>query len=164
MSVELRPLTTRNLRSVLAIEADRFEEPWSRATLASELAVRADRRYLGAFEGRTLLGYVGLMVAADEGAITNIALRADAEGRGVGSALLAAGLDLAASLGVVTLSLEVKVGNDRAQALYRRMGFAPVGVRRGYYGQGRDALVMRLDDLGSAAEAARRRALAGRPS
>lgn len=164
MSVSIRRISSRELRSVMAIEAARFAEPWTRTTMAAELAERPDRRYLGAFEGRRLLGYVGVMVAADEGAITNIALREDAEGHGHGSALLAAGLEAAASLGVVTVSLEVKVGNDRAQALYRRFGFAPVGVRRGYYGPGRDALVMRLDELGSPAEVQRRSELVGRTS
>ena len=158
---ELRPLRARDLRAVMAIESERFDEPWSKATMAAELEERPDRRYLGLTQGRQLLGYVGLMVAADEGAITNIALRGDAEGKGHGSRLLAAALELGASLGIVTVSLEVKVGNDRAQSLYRRAGFAPVGVRRGYYGPGKDALVMRLDGLGAPEQALRLAQLVG---
>ena len=65
-------------------------------------------------------------------------------GQGIGSALLRALLAEAARRGCAEVFLEVRVDNPRAQQLYRRHGFADVGVRRGYYQpSGTDALVMR---------------------
>ena len=51
---------------------------------------------------------------------------------------------------VVHLTLEVRVGNDAALGMYRKFGFAPAGVRRGYYPDNQeDALVMWAQDIGS---------------
>ncbi|MEI6453999.1 MAG: ribosomal protein S18-alanine N-acetyltransferase [Actinomycetes bacterium] len=148
--LQIRPIGVSQLRAVLSIEEERFPDPWSRETMRAELTERPDRRYLGAFRGRRLIAYFGIMIAADEGAITNVAIGKSEEGSGLGSLLMAHGLELADSLGVESISLEVAVGNERAQALYRRFAFAPVGIRRGYYGvTNGDALVMRLDDLRS---------------
>ena len=66
------------------------------------------------------------------------------QGRGVGRRLLAAGLDQAGRLGVVAVLLEVAPGNAAARRLYAAAGFEAVGRRRGYYGNGGDALVLRL--------------------
>ena len=48
-----------------------------------------------------------------------------------------------------TLFLEVRAGNVAARRLYRQLGFRNLGIRRGYYGPGQDAIVMelRLDRL-----------------
>ena len=75
-----------------------------------------------------------------------LAVARDRWGQGTGAALLTALLDEAARRGAVEVFLEVRTDNDRAQALYRRFGFGPIGVRRGYYQPSNtDALVMRKD-------------------
>jgi ribosomal-protein-alanine N-acetyltransferase len=62
--------------------------------------------------------------------------------RGIGRQLMAALLDWAAARGIARIHLEVAEDNDAACALYRGCGFAAIGRRRGYYGRGRDALLM----------------------
>ncbi|XTZ15964.1 GNAT family N-acetyltransferase [Micromonospora echinospora] len=95
--------------------------------------------------GGDVLGYAGLAVAGpDEAWVQNIAVRRDAQRRGVGRALLEALLAEADTRGVRDVLLEVAVDNAPAQKLYAGYDFEPVGIRRGYYQPtNTDALVMR---------------------
>jgi ribosomal-protein-alanine N-acetyltransferase len=141
--LRLAPMRRRDLREVLAVERLVFPEPWSQAVFNSELALREGRRYVVARVGRTLAGYAGWMFVEDEAHVTTIATAPGHQGKGVASTLLIDGIRSAVADGVRQVSLEVAAGNERAQALYRRFGFMPVGVRKGYYPvTGEDALVM----------------------
>jgi [ribosomal protein S18]-alanine N-acetyltransferase len=126
--------------SALRIEADLFgAEQWTAAMFWNELA--AGHHYLAATEGEDLVGYAGLArTAPDEAWVQNIAVRKDAQRRGVGRTLLEALLEAA---GDATVLLEVAVDNAPAQHLYARYDFEAVGVRRGYYQPSNtDALAM----------------------
>lgn len=132
--------------AVLPIEADLFgAEQWSAAMLWNELA--SGHHYLVATDvaDGSVLGYAGLAVTPpDEAWVQNIAVRRDAQRRGVGRAMLAALLAEAEAHGVRNVLLEVAVDNAPAQKLYARYDFEPIGVRRGYYQPtNTDALVMR---------------------
>ncbi len=91
-----------------------------------------------------MLGYAGLAVAPpDEAWVQNIAVRRDAQRRGIGRLLLEALLAETTRLGVRAVLLEVAADNGPAQRLYATYGFEPIGVRRGYYQPSNtDALVM----------------------
>ncbi len=150
------PMRRRDLRHVMGIEQVVFPEPWSLAIFTSELALRHGRAYRVAREGRAVVGYVGLMFVEDEAHVTTVAVAPGHQGRGVGTALLLHAARLSLAEGARHLSLEVAAGNERAQALYRRFGFAPVGVRKGYYQRtGEDAYVMWAHDVDSPAYADR---------
>jgi ribosomal-protein-alanine N-acetyltransferase len=157
----------RDLKRVLAIEQVVFPEPWSVAIFTSELALRKGRAYRVARTGREVVGYLGLMFVEDEAHVTTVAVAPAHQHRGVGSWLMAQAVRISLAEGARHISLEVAAGNERAQALYRRFGFAPVGVRKGYYAAtGEDAFVMwaydidappyaeRLAAIGAAIEAA----------
>jgi ribosomal-protein-alanine N-acetyltransferase len=146
----------RDLRRVMAIEDVVFPEPWSAAIFHSELALRRGRAYRVAREGRALVGYFGLMFVGDEAHVTTVAVAPDHQHRGVGTELFLAAVRVALEHTTREISLEVAASNHRAQALYRRFGFAPVGVRKGYYQRtGEDAVVMWAYDIGSPAYADR---------
>jgi ribosomal-protein-alanine N-acetyltransferase len=148
--LELTPMRRRDLRSVMAIERVAFPEPWSLNVFVSELALRSGRAYRVARDGRTVAGYFGLMLVEDEAHVTTIAVAPAYLRRGVASVLLLEVATIALEHGARHLSLEVAAGNERAQALYRRFGFAPVGVRKGYYAAtGEDAYVMWAYDINS---------------
>jgi ribosomal-protein-alanine N-acetyltransferase len=135
-----------HIEQVLPMEEDLFgAEKWSAAMFWNELANR--HHYLVALEAAdsdTVTGYAGLWVTPpDEAWVQNIAVRRDAQRRGVGRALLEALLAEAARRGVSKVLLEVAVDNAPAQRLYATYDFEPVGVRRGYYQPSNtDALVM----------------------
>jgi ribosomal-protein-alanine N-acetyltransferase len=150
------PMRRRDLRHVMAIEEVVFPEPWSMAVFASELSLREGRAYRVARDGRRVAGYFGLMFVDEEAHVTTVAVAPGYQRRGVGTALMLEAARTALDAGSRHLSLEVAAGNERAQALYRRFGFAPVGVRKGYYQRtGEDAFVMWAYDVGSPAYAER---------
>jgi ribosomal-protein-alanine N-acetyltransferase len=88
-------------------------------------------------------GMILARVAADESEILTLGVSPARRRRGLGAALLRAALDRAASLGAVSMFLEVAVSNDAARALYRAHGFIEAGLRRHYYSDGTDALILR---------------------
>ncbi len=146
MSLVLRAAERRDVPELLVIEQSQFPEPWSRGMLLDELSQVATRRYVVAVEEGRIVGYCGVMTVVDELHVNTIAAAPGEEGRGVATRLLADALDDAAARGLVRATLEVAVSNVRAQALYQRFGFAPVGVRKNYYARTReDALVMWAD-------------------
>lgn len=154
--IELVPMRRRDLRRVMAIEHAVFPEPWTPAIFASELSLRRGRAYRVARSGRETVGYLGLMFQDEEAHVTTLAVAPAHQGKGVGTGIMLGGARLAVEKGARHISLEVAVGNLRAQALYRRFGFVPVGVRKGYYqATGEDAYVMWAYDVDTPAYAER---------
>ncbi|MEV7126619.1 ribosomal protein S18-alanine N-acetyltransferase [Streptomyces sp. NPDC093260] len=137
---------------VLELERDLFpEDAWSRGMFWSELAhsrgPEATRRYVVAEQDGRIVGYAGLVASGDQGDVQTIAVARELWGSGLGALLLTELLRAATAFECAEVMLECRVDNVRAQRLYERFGFAPVGVRRGYYQPGNvDALVMRLTD------------------
>ena len=148
MDLRLEKLKRRDLRYVLPIEAAVFPEPWSVAVFNSELALRHGRLYRAAWDGHQLAGYIGFLIVDDEAHITTIAVAPSHQRAGVASTLIIDGVGTLLAAGVKHLSLEVAADNEPAQALYRRFGFAAVGVRKNYYPvTGQDAIVMWAHDI-----------------
>jgi ribosomal-protein-alanine N-acetyltransferase len=155
--VTLRAMRWWDLDAVLALEHELFpEDAWSRAMFWSELAEArhpaATRTYVVAQDpdGR-LVGYAGLAAIAGTGDVQTIAVARDHWGTGLGARLLTTLLHAATDAECHEVLLEVRVDNARAQRLYRRFGFEPIGFRKGYYQPGNvDALVMRLADPAAA--------------
>jgi ribosomal-protein-alanine N-acetyltransferase len=148
------PMRQRDLKAVLRIEGQVFDEPWSRRLFEGELAQRASRAYRAAWVDSELVGYAGQMSIDDEAHVNNIAVAPGWEGRRIGTVLLYDLVHTALARGSAHLTLEVAVGNEPAIALYRRFGLAPVGVRPNYYQDG-DALIMWVRDIDSDAYAER---------
>jgi len=143
LSVQLTPMRKRHLRSVLGIESQVYPRPWTMALFLSELALRASRAYYVARVGRDVVGYVGLMLGVDEAHITTIAVHPAWHRHQIGTRLLLVAAREAVARESEALTLEVRVSNRGAQALYRRFGFRPAGVRKGYYAESNeDAVVM----------------------
>jgi ribosomal-protein-alanine N-acetyltransferase len=90
-------------------------------------------------------GMILARVAADEAEILTIAVTPEARRGGIGASLLSAAMSRAATMGAITVFLEVSVVNTAAFALYAKAGFTMVGKRRHYYADNTDALVMRCD-------------------
>jgi ribosomal-protein-alanine N-acetyltransferase len=144
----LRALRWWDIEPLLELEADLFaEDAWSPGMFWSELADPETRHYVVAEDAAgELVGYAGLAAIGGEADVQTIGVRRDQWGSGLGASLLTDLLDEAGRRGCRHVLLEVRVDNVRAQQLYERFGFAPLGVRRGYYQPANvDALVMRCD-------------------
>ncbi len=97
-----------------------------------------------------IMGFAGIWMMADEAHVTNLAVRMEYRGKGIGELLLLATIDLADELKASFMTLEVRASNLVAQSLYSKYGFVQAGVRRGYYLDNReDAVIMSTDMLTS---------------
>lgn len=152
MTPSLREMRWWDIDPVLELEKALFpEDAWSRGMFWSELAhargPEATRRYVVAVTAGRILGYAGLAAQGELADIQTIAVAREHWGTGLGGVLLTELLRAATAFECAEVMLECRVDNVRAQKLYERYGFAPIGFRRGYYQPGNvDALVMRLTD------------------
>ncbi|MCC5952914.1 MAG: ribosomal protein S18-alanine N-acetyltransferase [Acidimicrobiia bacterium] len=141
--VVIGPMRRRHLRQVLRIDGQRDGDGWSLGLFMAELERGDERDYLVARRGARVLGFAGMLYVVDEGHLTTLAVDDVARRQGVGSRLLAVVVRRAIDRGATALTLEVRASNEAAIGLYRRFGFAPAGVRGGYYADnGEDALIM----------------------
>ena len=143
----IRRMTINDVDGVAAVEAATFPTPWSREAFVSEMKNVA-ARYLVAEKAGKVIGYAGAWIILDESHITNIAIREDMRGHGYGKALTGALMQYIANLGAAYATLEVRRSNERAQHVYKTLGFIGVGWRKRYYeDNGEDALLMVCEHL-----------------
>ncbi|MFI1966785.1 ribosomal protein S18-alanine N-acetyltransferase [Streptomyces pathocidini] len=149
-----------DIEPVLELERELFpDDAWSRGLFWSELAhargPNATRRYIVAELGGKVVGYGGLAAVDRTGDIQTIAAARAYWGTGLGARLLVELLAGAGEFDCREVLLEVRVDNTRAQRLYERFGFEPIGLRPNYYQPGNvDAVVMRRADYPESAESA----------
>lgn len=147
--LRLAPMGIFDLDAVLAVEERAYAVPWTRGNFVDSLA--AGHLAFSLFgSGRELLGYFVAMQGFEELHLLNLTIDAHRQGQGLGALLLSAVESLARERQAREVLLEVRLSNARAQALYLRRGFLPVGMRRAYYpmpaaiGGREDATVMSL--------------------
>jgi [ribosomal protein S18]-alanine N-acetyltransferase len=146
--IEISRMRRRHLRGIMAIERQVYPRPWSPSLFVSEMTTGRNRAYMVALEGRSVVGYAGLISYGDEAHVTTIAVDPEYQRLKIGTRLLFELVQEAIEMGARAVSLEVRVTNWGAQRLYGRFGFRPVGVRRNYYQEtNEDALVMWTDDI-----------------
>jgi ribosomal-protein-alanine N-acetyltransferase len=131
-----------DLSQVMSIERETYPTPWSRTMFLSELG----RRYamgLVAVEPGAVLGYLMVTQHADVWHILNVSVHPARRRQGIGEMLLRELFERANGRAERGFTLEVRVSNDPAIRLYRRMGFVEGGIRPRYYSDnGEDAIVM----------------------
>jgi ribosomal-protein-alanine N-acetyltransferase len=143
--IEIRRLQLRDLSAIEQIERASYPTPWSRSMFAGELA-KPSSICLGAFLDNRLIGYLIVSRYVDAWHVMNVAVATDQRRRGTATTLLGALFELTSEDGRRGYTLEVRVSNAGAIALYERLGFESRGVRRGYYTDNReDALIMWRD-------------------
>ena len=144
MKLRIVPMTADHLDDVARLEQICFSRPWSRRMLAEELENQC-AAFLVALEPGTekVIGYAGLLVMADEGYITNVAVFPEYRRRGVAEQIIQVFCDFAQGNHLAFLTLEVRPSNAPAISLYNSFGFEEVGRRKNYYDLPReDALIL----------------------
>jgi ribosomal-protein-alanine N-acetyltransferase len=164
--VSIEPMRRKHLRDIMPIERVAYPKSWTRSVFESELDQVKDgsRCYLVGRADRSVVGYAGLWFVADpdgdQAHITNIAVDPERRREGIATRLMLALADAAIARGCVAWTLEVRASSQGAHELYRRFGFAPAGVRKRYYENTEDAIVMWCHDIHTPAYAERLRAIA----
>ncbi|MBA2537546.1 MAG: ribosomal protein S18-alanine N-acetyltransferase [Actinobacteria bacterium] len=150
MTFDLRRLTIADLNAIERIEREAYPTPWSRSMFAGELA-KPSSLSLGAFDedaAGTLVGYLIISRYVDAWHIMNVAVARDYRRQGIAKCLLDELFRLTEDDPRRGYTLEVRVSNLDAIALYESAGFQATGVRRGYYTDNReDALIMWKDPI-----------------
>jgi ribosomal-protein-alanine N-acetyltransferase len=140
--IDIRRLQLRDLTAIERIERSAYPTPWSRSMFAGELS-KPSSICLGAFEDEVLLGYLISSRYVDAWHVMNVAVAPDRQRQGIASALLGRLFELTTDDDRRGYTLEVRVSNTKAIALYERVGFEQRGIRRAYYTDNReDALIM----------------------
>ncbi len=169
----VEPMVPQDVATIMEIENVSFSAPWSARAYDYELRYNEMAHYFVArlqqqpavaippkpvfswrrwFERGTRLadadaanvvGYAGFWLMVDEAHISTIATHPQWRRRGIGELMLIAMIDAAVAIGARWMTLEVRVSNTGAQALYRKFGFDVTGMRRHYYtDNNEDALIM----------------------
>ena len=142
--VKIVPMAAEHLDRLEQLERMCFSRPWSKKMLAEELENQC-AAFLVAQDGDTgkVVGYAGLLVVADEGYITNVAVFPEYRRRGVAAQLLSVFENFARGNRLAFLTLEVRPSNTAAIALYESFGFRQAGRRKNYYDLPKeDALIL----------------------
>jgi len=158
VDLTIATLRRRDLRNgIMNIEAASYPRPWSRGVFETEIEQMkvGTRHYVVGRRGRTIVGYAGLWFGADEAHVTNVAVDPQQHRTGIASQLLLVQAAEAIRRECPAWTLEVRVSSVGAQELYRQFGFSPAGIRKKYYENTEDAIVMWCTDIQGADYAAR---------
>ncbi|MCC7365867.1 MAG: ribosomal protein S18-alanine N-acetyltransferase [Dehalococcoidia bacterium] len=139
-------MATADIPAVMAIEHAAYDSGWPPTAFERELTTNAMARYIvlerhgGGAPG--IIGFAGMWLMVDQAHVVTVAVNPAERRTGYGRLLLHALLDLAIRDAATDATLEVRVSNEAARALYRAYGFWEVGERKRYYSNGEDAVIM----------------------
>ncbi len=141
--IEIVPFKREHLDDVYDIELGSFSVPWSKEDLAKDAFENKLSVYFVALYDKKVCGYAGMWHVVTEGHITNIAVKKELRGLGIGDRLMKALEEVGRERQMLGLTLEVRVSNGPAQRLYAKNGYKVEGVRKNYYADTKeDALIM----------------------
>lgn len=146
-SYRLRRMARRDLPEVLAIERRSFSNPWPESTFEGEIQnIGLSYPIVVVDEAsQKIAAYIIFWIITDEAQINNVAVHPDYRRRGIAEDLFRGILEALERNGVHFVSLEVRAGNTSARALYEKLGFRSIGLRKEYYTKPvEDAVVMGL--------------------
>lgn len=131
-SVDIVSAVCEDIPAIARLEKLCFSAPWSENALLETMS-REETVFLVAKSGEKICGYVGCYYVLDEGYITNVAVDPECRRCGIGRALIEELVARARGKQLAFLTLEVRVSNDAAIALYEQNGFEKVGRRPRFY-------------------------------
>ena len=146
--VVVDPMRPEDVPAVHEIERLSFRTPWPAYAFEQELRGNRLARYVVARAGEQVVGFAGVWLMVDDAHVTTFAVHPDWRRQAIGRQLLLNLAELSVAIGAGRMTLEVRVSNTVAQALYRSFGFEIVGRRPRYYtDDGEDALIMTTPEL-----------------
>ena len=152
MTYTIVPMTYDHVPQVAEIERLCFSDPWSERMLREHLDNQCAAALVALGEDGTVLGYAGLLVVLDEGYITNVAVRPAFRRQGIAADLLTVFDRFARGNHLAFLTLEVRASNEPALALYEKLGYRRMGLRKNYYEHPKEDAVIMTREYTNAAE------------
>ena len=144
MDATIRVAIAADLTAIVELERAAFDPAWSQVALANALADERTVVVVAEADG-VVSGYGTAWCIGDEAELTRLAVYERVRRHGVGARLLATLLEACAKLGAARVFLEVRSGNVAALRLYESAGFRQIGLRKRYYANGENAVVLSVD-------------------
>ena len=139
---EILLATEDDTKAIAEMEKEYFSDAWSETSVKTQIE---NKKVLALKTFGELIGYSIFMTAADEGEILRIAINKNIRKGGLGKKLILASIDKMGEEGANEIFLEVRASNDGAIALYKSAGFSEIGIRKGYYDNGEDAILYKKE-------------------
>lgn len=140
----LRPMNFDDLEEVVNLDEKCFPDPWSLDTFVHEITKNHMASYVVLVDEnkKKIAGYAGMWIILDEAHITNVAVLAEYRGKKIGQMLMERQIRDSMVAGAIKMTLEARLSNIVAINLYKKIGFIEVGVRKKYYEDKEDAVIM----------------------
>lgn len=133
-NIRIRKMEMDDISQVCLIEEEMFAKPWSRESFVDEINRNVCARYFVAVYNDVIVGYGGVWLVITDANITNVAVKKDMQGHGIGTMVIKRLMQCAYDeLEITNITLEVRRSNYKAQGLYRKLGFLVEGIRSKYY-------------------------------
>ncbi|MDO4773151.1 MAG: ribosomal protein S18-alanine N-acetyltransferase [Bacillota bacterium] len=144
--VTVRLAEMKDVDGIHSVEQDSFSDAWSKESFENEIGENETAHYFVAEIEGNLVGYMGYWQILDQAHITNVAVLPAFRRRGIAKELLSKVIETAKGAGILSFTLECRVSNAPAIALYESLGFKAWGIRPKYYLDNReDAIIMWLE-------------------
>lgn len=145
--LKIREMNKDDIDQVFNIECESFSDPWSKVSLQNEID-NPNATYLVIIENNSIIAYAGLWKIFDEGHITNIAVKKEKRGKGIGTILTEKLISKGKNKSIDKFTLEVRENNINAIKMYKKIGFKEVGIRKDFYDKPKEnAIIMWLNTV-----------------
>ena len=139
----IRKANKDDISSIVEIELELFpDNPWPKSSFFYEMYTNPFAKVFVYELDDVVVGYVDVWITFEKAQVANIGVRKAYQGRGIGQELLDKAIEIANSKNCENISLEVRVGNEKAINLYEKNDFINVATRKNYYENGDDAFLM----------------------
>lgn len=142
--IQISEMTLSDLEEIKTNLSDNFDDFWSYNVFKSELC-NIYSKYVVARQYGNIIGFAGMQIILDEGNIMNIVTKTENRKLGIATLMLTELLNIAKKSKLRLINLEVNEKNLAALHLYEKFGFKQVGLRKKYYNNTDNAILMTLD-------------------
>ncbi|HAX61958.1 MAG TPA: ribosomal-protein-alanine N-acetyltransferase [Elusimicrobia bacterium] len=141
IEIEIRRVRIDDISAIAAIEKNSYPDPWSVKMFERELQLEFSN-FFAVIKDREIIGYVCFWTVSDEAQITNITVKEKFRRKGLGSRIMKYIINFAKAIEIKKMFLEVRASNYPALKLYEKFGFQEIDVRKRYYSNSDDAVIM----------------------
>lgn len=140
----ISPMVSTDFEEIKDILQTEFDDLWSPKVLEEELSSNNSKYIVAKTKDNNTIGFAGIKIIMDEAELMNIVTRKNARHQGIASSMIEFLISMCKDNNVKTLNLEVNTSNTIAINLYKKYNFKEVGLRKKYYNNTYDALLMSL--------------------
>ena len=145
MEIQINNMNLNDLESICSNLEKDFDDFWNYNILKNELQNPNSIYFVAKDKNNNILGFAWILKILDEADITNIVVKKDYRNKGIGTMLLKHLILEAKKQNLLTITLEVNEKNKNAILLYKKFKFEELGIRKKYYNNTDNAIIMTLN-------------------